>query len=84
MSASGISCRELLDFLAAYLDGELGADVRPGFEAHLARCPACASYLESYRETIRLGREACDPDGPVPEEVPEELVEAILAVRRSA
>jgi hypothetical protein len=40
-------------------------------------------YLESYRETIRLGREACEPDGPLPEEVPEELVEAILASRRT-
>jgi anti-sigma factor RsiW len=84
MSASGLTCREVLDFLAAYLDGELAADARAAFERHLARCPACVSYLESYRETIRLGREAWDADGPVDEEVPEELVAAILAVRRPA
>ena len=84
MSASGVSCREVLDFLAAYLDGELAAGVRAGFEAHLARCPACVSYLEGYRETIRLGRDAYAPDAPLAEDVPEELVEAILAVTRSA
>ena len=79
-----ISCREVLSFLAAYLDGELPKGVRSDFERHLTLCPECAHYLESYRETVRLGRQAYDLDGPVPEEVPEELVEAILASKRSA
>jgi anti-sigma factor RsiW len=78
-----ISCREVLDFLAAYLEGELAPGVRAAFERHLALCPACVDYLESYRETIRLGRAAYDPDGPAPAEIPEELVAAILASRRS-
>ncbi len=55
MSDDEISCREVLDFLAAYLDGELVPGVRTDFERHLARCPACVGYLESYRETIRPG-----------------------------
>jgi hypothetical protein len=32
------------------------------------------------REAVKLGKAACDPDGPVP--VPEELVRAVLAARR--
>jgi anti-sigma factor (TIGR02949 family) len=84
VTAQEISCREALDFLAAYLDGELTTGVRETFERHLARCPACVEYLESYRETIRLGREARDLDDAAPEEVPEELIEAILASKRSA
>jgi anti-sigma factor RsiW len=84
MSGYDISCREVLDFLGAYLDGELPEVVRSNFEHHLTRCPECVHYLESYRETVRLGQLAYDVDGPVPEEVPEELVEAILTSKRSA
>jgi anti-sigma factor RsiW len=58
--------------------------VRSDFEHHLTLCPECTDYLASYRETLRLGRLACDPGGPVPEDVPEELVEAILASRRAS
>jgi anti-sigma factor RsiW len=83
MSGYDISCREVLDFLAAYLDGELAAGVRADFEHHLALCPACTDYLASYRETIRLSRDAWDPGGPPPDDVPDELVAAILASRRS-
>ena len=84
MSGYEISCREVLDFLAAYLAGELPEGVRSDFEHHLTRCPECVHYLESYRETVRLVQVACDLDGPVPDGVPEELVEAILASKRSA
>jgi anti-sigma factor (TIGR02949 family) len=77
-----LTCRELIDFLAAYLDGELPEPTRGSFERHLAACPACVDYLASYRETIRLGKQACRPDEDLPAEVPSELVEAILSARR--
>ena len=35
-----LTCRELFGFLAAYLDGELAAEARAGFEAHLSVCPS--------------------------------------------
>jgi anti-sigma factor RsiW len=73
------TCREVLDFLSAYLDCELPPDVRAGFERHLELCPPCVEYLESYRETLRLERDAFDLDGPVPPDVPDELVRAIVA-----
>jgi anti-sigma factor RsiW len=82
MSGYDISCREVLDFLAAYLDGELAPEVRADFEHHLTLCPACTDYLASYRATILLSRDAYGVDEPPPAEVPEELVEAILASRR--
>lgn len=78
-----MTCQEFVEFLMAYLDGELSAEVRRVFEAHVGECPPCLAYLDSYRETVRLGRSLCDePEGPVPEEVPEGLVGAILAARR--
>jgi anti-sigma factor RsiW len=78
-----LSCREALDFLADYLEGELAPEVRVAFERHLARCSDCERYLESYREAIRLGRLAWDAAGPAAD-VPEALVQAILASRGAA
>ena len=75
-----MTCREFVDFLMAYLDGELGPERRADFEHHLVECPPCIDYLETYKTTVELTGGACrDPDGPVPEEVPDELVRAILA-----
>jgi anti-sigma factor RsiW len=78
-----MTCHELAEFLMAYLDGELPAAQREEFERHSADCPPCKAYLRSYRQTIALGRSIChDPEGPVPEQVPEDLVLAILAARK--
>ena len=77
-----LTCRELIDFLAAYLDGELAPEPRAAFELHLSLCPRCVDYLASYRETIRLGKQACEPGAELPADVPSDLVDAILAARR--
>ena len=82
--AGFLSCRELVEFLADYLDGALPAPNRERFEEHLRACPACVDYLDSYRETMRLTAEAwqaCGPEDDVSEDVPEELVRAVLAAR---
>ena len=72
------TCRELIDFLADYLSGELPAAERTEFERHLAMCPPCVAYLKSYEQTIRLGKRAC---AGTDEKPPEELIKAILAAR---
>jgi anti-sigma factor RsiW len=79
-----VNCREFVDFLMAYLDAELPSDQVESFRQHLADCPPCVNYLDTYRETVRLGHEICaDPEAPVPEDVPEVLVSAILHARRA-
>jgi predicted anti-sigma-YlaC factor YlaD len=80
-----VTCRELADFLADYLSGELPAEARATFEHHLGLCANCRNYLTSYDETVKLGRRAFDDDDAhVPAVVPEDLVKAILAARRRA
>ena len=77
-----MTCRELIEFLAEYVSGELPELERVKFDEHLAECPECVDYLKSYRATIRLGKSAFrDLDEPVPDEVPAELIDAILAAR---
>jgi anti-sigma factor RsiW len=78
-----MTCREFVEFLMAYLDGELPEAQRGVFEAHMVVCAACVNYLASYQATVALGRQLAEEgDAPVPEDVPEELVDAILAARR--
>ena len=76
-----MKCREFVEFVMEYLDGTLGEAERRVFEDHVGLCPPCVNYLESYRETVRLGRSVCAPDDDVPPDVPEELVQAILSAR---
>lgn len=78
-----MTCQELVDFIVDYLGGDLPETQRRVFERHLRDCAPCVRFLETYRDTISLGRCACDdPEAPIPDEVPERLVEAILAAQR--
>lgn len=78
-----ITCREFIEFLADYLAGQLSPASQAEFEFHLRDCPDCALYLQSYEETIRLGKATCaDLDAPPPGDAPEELIQGILAARR--
>lgn len=79
-----MTCREFLDFLMSYLDGELEDEPVKVFEEHMRLCPPCETYLETYKDTIRLGVYACrDENGPPPESAPEPLIQAILAARKT-
>ena len=80
-----LTCRDFVEVIMAFLDGELDTAQRACFYAHMNACPACVCYLDSYKTTVALGKSICEPeelDGPVPGDVPEELVQAVLAARR--
>ena len=80
-----MTCRELVDFVTDYLEGGLSDEQRTAFDGHLEECPPCIEYLNSYRETVQLGRAVYDdPDAEVPADVPERIVQAILAARGPA
>jgi anti-sigma factor RsiW len=52
-----LPCRELVELVTDYLEDRLSPIDRARFEAHLTECEACRTYLEQFRETIRvLGR----------------------------
>ena len=72
-----MTCQQLVEFIGRYRDNELAADVRAQFEQHLAVCPACVTYLKTYEQSVLLAKASADD--PVPAEVPESLVKAILA-----
>jgi anti-sigma factor RsiW len=77
-----MTCQQVAEFLADYLDRSLPWQQRAAFRLHLLLCRDCRRYLDSYQKTrglIGSLRESTSPqrEGPVPEE----LVQAILASR---
>jgi anti-sigma factor RsiW len=83
MSATRMTCREFVEFLMDYLSQDIPADSREIFERHINACPDCVQYLATYKQTIVLCREAFDvKEEEIPAEVPEDLVQAILAAQR--
>jgi anti-sigma factor RsiW len=78
-----ITCRQLIDFLADYLDGSLPADGRHNFERHLGVCPSCVAYVNSYKQTIAMGKAALAPtDASASGIVPEGVIQAIRLARK--
>lgn len=78
-----LTCQQLIAFLSDYVDGKLPLTQRAAFELHLALCRDCRSYLHNFKSTIEATRAAFDsPDAPIPESVPESLVQSILQARR--
>jgi anti-sigma factor RsiW len=47
-------CRELLDQLSEYIDGELEDALCTKLEAHLAQCTNCRVMVDTLRKTITL------------------------------
>ncbi len=76
-----MTCREILDFLFDYLDGNLSPAQRALFEEHFAICPSCVAYLHNYRQTIKLVRSVRGEYKP--EEISEELLQKVFAAREA-
>ena len=78
-----LTCRQFVEYLYDYLLGVLSPERTAEFNAHLAACPSCVAYMKTYEASVRMGRAALLPsEEGVPPDVPEVLVQAILAARR--
>ncbi len=63
-----LTCKEvILDYLADYLDKALSPEVIADLERHLASCPPCMAYLNTYKKTRDLTCQA------IPQAMPEEM-----------
>jgi anti-sigma factor RsiW len=50
-------CSELVELVTDYLEDRLSPTDRARFEAHIAECEYCDTYVDQMRQTIRtLGR----------------------------
>ena len=82
-----MNCKEVIDFLMEYLDGELSEEQRSAFESHLEVCSDCVAFIKSYKQTLQLTKqlqisEAGEKiEDKVLEDIPHGLADAILAAR---
>ncbi len=60
-----LSCQELVELVTEYLEGALSAEDRERFDAHIAACDGCRTYLQQITMTValagRLTPEQLDP-----------------------
>ena len=74
-------CQELVELVTDYLEDRLSPVDRVRFEAHIAECEYCATYLEQMRQTIRtLGRIS---EESLTDDARETLLEAFRSWRRT-
>ncbi len=79
-SARALTCKELTEVLTDYLEGVMPAEDRARFEAHVAVCDGCATYVEQMRQVIATVHELRPDD--VEATAPDDLLEAFRAWKR--
>ena len=77
-----MTCGEVEAVLFDYVEGNLSGYARFKFEFHIKACQECRDYLAAYRKSIALGVAILGAaSDPAPEDLPEDLMTAILAAR---
>lgn len=71
------NCKDSIDLLLEYLDGELPAEVREKLEAHFGGCTPCEEFLRTYRATPHLCRKA------LKKQMPQEVADKLTGFLRS-
>lgn len=66
-----ISCKELVDLVADYMDEAISDDARAKFEQHLSECGYCSAYVQQMHLTVKLTNKLTEPeaDQPAPDEL---------------
>jgi predicted anti-sigma-YlaC factor YlaD len=77
-----VTCREMVDRLSDYIDGDLEAGLRRLIDDHKGECPPCRAFVRSLALTVRAVRAL--PGKPIPEALRRSLRAAVRAARRSA
>lgn len=79
-----INCRTFESFLMDYHEGTLAEPSRKRFERHLAMCGLCRASYEGYVRSIEIGKRLFETEsGSLPEEIPSELVGAVVSAMRA-
>jgi hypothetical protein len=53
-----VTCRELIESIAIFMEGDADLAMRERADRHLVRCRSCRDYLHSYQEAVRMARAA--------------------------
>lgn len=61
---TGKTCRQMTDLVLGYLTGKLSPSVKREFEQHLALCPDCMNFLNTYKKTVAVTKSVQQSDLP--------------------
>lgn len=70
------TCKEAIELLAAYLDGELPPGQKQALEEHLGACAPCVDFVATYRQTPGLCKKALEA------KMPKDLADSLSAFLR--
>ncbi len=59
-----LTCRELVELVTEYLADTLPAHERTRFEAHLAECEHCRTYLQQMQQVLAAAGRLAEDDVP--------------------
>jgi anti-sigma factor RsiW len=80
MSATYLTCQELVELVTEYFENALAPADRARFEEHIMTCPPCRAHLDQMRSTlIVLGRV---PEDAVSADAEQSLLEAFRDWKR--
>lgn len=52
-----ICCKECIELLYDYLEGELDGKIASSLEEHFQDCPPCVAFLKTYKTSTHLCKE---------------------------
>jgi anti-sigma factor RsiW len=70
------TCKDAIDLLLAYLDGDLPAAQQKALEEHLGACTPCVEFMATYRRTPDLCKKALQTT------MPKDLADSLKAFLR--
>jgi anti-sigma factor (TIGR02949 family) len=75
MQDSKYECKDVVELLSEYIDGECSSKDRDLIEAHLADCPNCITFVNTFRKSISMAKNLLYID--IPEDLRERLHKAL-------
>ena len=72
-----MTCREAIELFSDYLESAMSAEALAELERHLGDCAPCVAYLNTFRRSRELTREASEVE--MPPELKKRLRQFLLA-----
>lgn len=72
-----MTCKDAIELFSEYLEAAVDAETLARLEQHLGDCPPCVAYLNTFRRSRELAREASRVE--MPPELKRRLRQFLLA-----
>ena len=59
-----MNCKEILNILSDYVDGELAYEQCNRIQEHLKECPGCREFVETFRRSLEIARDLDEKHPP--------------------